>query len=162
MGFLEKVGGFAERAGEKVKKGATGVADKSKLLAEKTKLRSQINSENSNINKAYTELGKKYFELFGHEPSEDFAEIVGRINNSNVHITELQQQLAALEVETTCPKCGAVIRKDQQFCQACGSKTESFVDVSAEDIEVVAEVEKAAEEQSAEEITSDDSDATEE
>ena len=63
------------------------------------------------------------------------------------HIAELQQQLAALEVETTCPKCGASIKKDQQFCQSCGAKQESFVDVSADDIEVVVEVEKAAEDQ---------------
>ena len=158
MGFLEKVGGFAEKAGEKVKKGASGVADKSKLLAEKAKLRSQINTENSNINKAYTEVGKRYFELFGHEPAEDFAELVGKINSSNERIAELQQQLAALEVETTCPKCGATIKKDQQFCQSCGSKMESFVDVTAEDIEVVAEVEKAADEMSAD----DDEDDTEE
>lgn len=161
MGFLEKVGGFAEKAGEKVKKGATGVADKSKLLAEKAKLKSQISSENSNINKAYTELGKKYFELFGHEPSEDFADLVSQINSSNDHIAELQQQLAALEVETTCPKCGANIKKDQSFCQACGAKMESFVDVSADDIEVVAEVEKAAEEQTADDIEAEEFEADE-
>lgn len=149
MGFLEKVGGFAEKAGSKMSKAASGVADKSKLLAEKAKLKSQISSENSAITKAYTELGKKYFEIFGHEPAEDFAETVAKINESNAKIAELQQQLAALEVETVCPKCGASIKKDQQFCQACGSKQESFVDVSAEDIEVVTEVEKAAEDQTA-------------
>lgn len=149
MGFLEKVGGFAGKAGEKMTKAASGVADKSKLLAEKAKLKSQISTENSNINKAYAELGKKYFELCGHEPGEDYAEVVGKINDSMAHIAELQQQLAALEVETTCPKCGAAIKKDQQFCQACGAKQESFVDVSPEDVEVVVEVEKAAEDQSA-------------
>ena len=147
MGFLEKVGGFAEKASERVKKSASDVADKSKLLAEKAKLKSQINSENSNINKAYTELGKKYFEVSGHEPGEEYSEIVTKINDSMSHIAELQQQLAALEVETTCPKCGASIKKDQQFCQSCGAKQESFVDVSADDIEVVVEVEKAAEDQ---------------
>ncbi len=155
MGFLEKVGGFAEKAGEKVKKGASGVADKSKLLAEKAKLRSQISSENSSINKAYTELGKKYFELFAHEPAEDFADIIEKIKNSNNRVSELQQQLAALDVETTCPKCGTVVKKDQTFCQSCGAKQESFVDVSAEDIEVVTEVEKAAEEQTAEDFDDD-------
>lgn len=153
MGFLEKVGGFAEKAGSKVTKAASGVADKSKLLAEKTKLKSQINSENSAITKAYTELGKRYFEIYGHEPAEDFADLVTKINESNAHISDLKQQLAALEVETVCPKCGASIKKDQQFCQSCGAKQECFVDVSAEDIEVVVEVEKAAEEQSAEEVT---------
>ncbi|MCI6583008.1 MAG: zinc ribbon domain-containing protein [Oscillospiraceae bacterium] len=147
MGFLEKVGGFAEKASERVKKSASDVADKSKLLAEKAKLKSQINSENSNINKAYTELGKKYFEVSGHEPGEEYSEIVTKINDSMSHIAELQQQLAALEVETTCPKCGAAVKKDQQFCQSCGAKQESFVDVSADDIEVVVEVEKAAEDQ---------------
>ncbi len=154
MGFLEKVGGLAGRAGEKVSRAASGAADKSKLLMEKTKLKSQISTENSNINKAYSELGKKYFEVCGHNPSEDFADIVEKINNSNAHIAELNQQLAALDVETTCAKCGSVIRKDQQFCQSCGAKQESFVDVSAEDIEAVAEVQSAAEDLAAEEADS--------
>ena len=147
MGFLEKVGGFAGKAGEKITKAASGAADKSKLLAEKAKLKSHISTENSNISKAYTELGKKYFEVFGQDPAEDFAEIVGKINDANAHIAELQQQLAALDVETTCPKCGASIKKDQQFCQSCGAKMESFVDVEPEDLEVVVEdaVEEAKE-----------------
>ncbi len=143
MGFLEKVGGFAGKAGEKISKAASGAADKSKLLAEKAKIKSHISSENSNINKAYSELGKKYFELFGNEPAEDFAEIVNKINEANAHIADLNQQLAALEVETTCPKCGASLKKDQQFCQSCGAKQESFVDVAAED--VVDAVESAVE-----------------
>ena len=141
MGFLEKVGGFAGKAGEKISKAATGAADKSKLLAEKAKLKSHISTENSNISKAYTELGKKYFELFAQNPAEDFAEIVGKINDANAHIAELQQQLAALDVETTCP-----IRKDQQFCQSCGAKMESFVDVAPEDLEVVVEAVEEAKE----------------
>ena len=147
MGFLEKVGGFAGKAGQKITKAASGAADKSKLLAEKAKLKSHISTENSNISKAYTELGKKYFEVFGQDPAEDFAEIVGKINDANAHIAELQQQLAALDVETTCPKCGASIKKDQQFCQSCGAKMESFVDVEPEDLEVVVEdaVEEAKE-----------------
>ena len=149
MGFLEKVGGFAGQAGEKISKAASGAADKSKLLAEKAKIKSHISTENSNINKAYSELGKKYFELFGNEPAEDFAEIVNKINDANAHIAELNQQLAALEVETTCPKCGASLRKDQQFCQSCGAKQESFVDVAAED--VVDAVEAAVED-----VTSED------
>ena len=73
---------------------------------------------------------------------------MAKINESMNRISNLQQQLAALEVETTCPKCGSTIKKDQQFCQSCGSKLESFVEVSPDDVEVVTEVEKAASDQS--------------
>lgn len=147
MGFLDKVGRFAEKAGENMAKAATGVADKSKTLAEKTKLKSQINNEKSSINKAYAELGKKYYELSGINPAPEYMEFVSQIKASMVHIEELEQQIAALEIESTCPKCGAAMRRDQQFCQACGSRTENFVDVPASAVEVVPEVERAAENQ---------------
>ncbi len=137
MGFFDKAGKFAEKAGEKMARAASGVADKSKLLAEKTKLKSQISTENSNINKAYTELGKRYFEVSGENPSAEYESIISGIKTSMAHITELQQQIAALETENTCSKCGAPLKKDQQFCQTCGTKQENYVDIPAADVEVV-------------------------
>lgn len=137
MGLLDNVGKFAERAGAKIGQAASGVADKSKVLAEKTKLKGQISTENSNINKAYTELGKRYFEISGSNPSAEFESIVGNIKASMAHIEELQQQIAAIDSENTCPNCGAALKKDQQFCQTCGNRTSSYVDVPASDVEVV-------------------------
>ena len=134
MSFFDKAGKFAEKAGEKMARAASGVADKSKLLAEKTKLKSQINSENSNINKAYTELGKRYFEISGENPSAEYEAV----------ITELQQQIAALETENTCPKCGSPMKKDQQFCQTCGTRQENYVDIPAADVEVVQNAENVS------------------
>lgn len=144
-GFAEKAGGFAGKAGEKMKQAASEAADKSKLLAEKAKIKSKISTENSNVTKAYTELGKKYFEISGLNPSEEYIDAVDKIKESMARISELQQQLAALEIENTCPKCGTTLKKDQQFCQACGTKLENFVDVPY--TEVVEEVEKAVDDQ---------------
>lgn len=137
MGFLEKLGKATEKAGEKVAKAASGVADKSKILAEKTKLKSQVSSENSRINKTYTELGKKYFEISGENPGAEYQEYIVLIKDSMRHIAELQQQIAALDTDTTCPSCGATLKKDQQFCQACGARQENYVEVQASDVEVV-------------------------
>ncbi len=144
MSFFDKAGKFAEKAGEKMARAASGVADKSKLLAEKTKLKSQINSENSNINKAYTELGKRYFEISSENPSAEYEAIIIEIKASMAHITELQQQIAALETENTCPKCGSPMKKDQQFCQTCGTRQENYVDIPASDVEVVQNTENVS------------------
>ncbi|MDO5560957.1 MAG: zinc-ribbon domain-containing protein [Oscillospiraceae bacterium] len=137
MGFLEKLGKATEKAGEKVAKAASGVADKSKILAEKTKLKSQVNSENSRINKTYAELGKKYFEISGENPAPEYQEFIVSIKDSMRHVAELQQQIAALDTDTTCPSCGATLKKDQQFCQACGARQENYVEVPAGDVEVI-------------------------
>ena len=137
MGLFDNMGKFAERAGAKIGQAASGVADKSKTLAEKTKLKSQISNENSNINKAYAELGKRYFEIAGNNPAAEFESIISAIKASMAHIEELQQQIAAIEAENTCPNCGAALKKDQQFCQSCGQRTGSYVDVPQADVEVV-------------------------
>lgn len=145
MGILDRAGKFAEKAGAKIGQAASGVADKSKIIAEKTKLKSQISTENSNINKAYAELGKKYYEVAGSNPAAEYESIVSAIKASMAHIEELQQQIASIDAENTCPNCGAAIKKDQQFCQACGHRTASFVDVPASDVEVVSEKNNTAE-----------------
>lgn len=145
MGFFDKVKEISGSVSENVAKAASGAADKTKVTIEKTKLKGQIKTEKTNIEKQYAEIGKKYFELMGHNPSEDYAPMVDIINESLNKINVIQQQLDALEAENTCPHCGTVLKKDQQFCQTCGAKQECYVEVPISDVEVVSQAVDEAE-----------------
>lgn len=144
MGFFDKGKMFAEKAGEKIGKAADSAKSTAKLTIEKQKLKNQISSENSSINKTYSELGKKYYEQSGMNPAPEYESYVNSIRDSFERIEDLKLQIQALENDNTCPQCGAPMKKDQQFCQACGSRQDGLSDVPDDSIEVAAEIKDAA------------------
>ena len=145
MGFLDRGKIFAERAGEKIGKAADSAKSTAKLTIEKQKLKNQISAENNSISKTYSDLGKKYYEQSGMNPAPEYEPFVNSIRVSFERIEDLRLQIQALENDNTCPQCGAPMKKDQQFCQACGARQDGLTDVPDASIEVAAEVKDAAE-----------------
>lgn len=130
MGFKDTM----EHLGQKVGGTVAKVQDSTKTFAEKTKLKSKINSENDKINKIYASIGKKYVEMFGENPSEEFAGFITEINESNQLIKTYNVQLAAFDDTIYCTNCGSQISKDSEFCSKCGAKQEVPV---AQNVEIV-------------------------
>ncbi len=130
MGFKEKI----DQLGQKVGGAVAKAQDSTKTFTEKTKLKSKINAENDKINKLYASIGKKYVEMFGTNPSEEFAGFISEINASNELIKSYNVQLAALDDVLYCTSCGAQIPKDSEFCSKCGAKQEIPV---VQNVEVV-------------------------
>lgn len=144
MSFLQKVGQISGKVGEKAVTACSEVADKTKLMAKRNKIKSKINSEQSAITKQYTNIGKKYFEIFASTPSKEFIEMVDAINASNATIEELNKELEALKEDVTCSGCGITMKRDQQFCPACGTRQENYTaepeDSEAEIVETIGEI----------------------
>lgn len=157
MDIMESVKGLAEKVGDTFERGAKRVSEKSKKLAEKSKVKREIATLESEINKAYTDIGKKYVELHAAEPGEEYAESVDIIKNNTDRVEKFKQLLASMNEKQLCAGCGAVVSKDQAFCDKCGTKIEpmevpiieGFNDVPAEDESESAE--GAAEEETTEE-----------
>jgi hypothetical protein len=120
MGLKDKMEHFGQKVGGTVAK----VQDSTKTFAEKTKLKSKINAENDKINKIYASIGKKYIEIFGENPSEEFAGFITEINEANQLIKDYNVQLAAFDDAIYCTNCGSQISKDSEYCSKCGAKQE--------------------------------------
>lgn len=146
MGFKDTV----EKVGHKFGGAVAKVQDSTKTFTEKTKIKSKINAEKDKINKIYASIGKKYVEMFGENPSEDFAGFISEINEANELIKTYNVQLAAFDDTIYCTNCGSQIAKDSEYCSKCGAKQEIPV---VQDVETVepAEVIEVPEETAADE-----------
>ena len=135
MGILDSVKNIAGSVGNTVSKGAKSVSENSKKLAEKSKINREIKMLEADINNSYLEIGKKYFETISSAPAEEYAFDVENIIAKNQQLEEAKKALMELEDKHSCPQCGAVVYREQKFCDKCGSKLEEWTKV-----EVVEEV----------------------
>jgi len=127
MGFMDKLKGFAGDAGDAISKGAKNVTDSSKKMVEKTKLKNKISKLEEDIEKKYTEIGKQYFKVNSANPSEEYADMVNFIVESQNKISEIQAEIVAMDNKYICPTCGAGIPENAKFCSSCGAKFEKPV-----------------------------------
>ena len=109
MGFMDSVKGFAEKVGDKVESGVKSVSDNSKKMAERSKIKREIAMLEGEVNNAYLAIGKKFVEL---------------IKSKSERAEKFKELLASLDDNQTCTGCGAVISKEQKFCDKCGTKVE--------------------------------------
>lgn len=122
MGFVESVKDIAGKFGESVERGAKTVSNSSKKFAEKTKMKREIARVQSDINTDYIELGKVMLEKIADDPDSEYASIAADIREKTDKLEELKAMLMTLEDKMTCSSCGAHIRKDQAYCDKCGTK----------------------------------------
>ncbi|MBR1592773.1 MAG: zinc ribbon domain-containing protein [Ruminococcus sp.] len=130
MGFMDKVKDFADKASDSVMKGAKNASDGVKKLQEKSDYKRKISVCESEIKDAYVEIGRRYFEA--NPESAEFSELYQIIIDNNAKMNEYKEQLAAMDDKASCPSCGASIAKDAKFCDKCGARIETPVEIQTE------------------------------
>ncbi len=108
--------------GKKISATGQNVMTKAKGMADITGLKSQISSEEKKTEMYYQNLGKQYYELQQDEPMAELEELVDMIKNSYKKISEIREEIAAIENARTCPVCGSILEDDMIFCIGCGTK----------------------------------------
>ena len=122
MSFLEGIGKFGEKVGETVAKSAGNARDKSKIIMEKQKLKNKQNKIESQMNANLLELGKRYYDLCCELPVDDVQELVNAIAQAKNDIAQIEAEIKALSPNSYCINCGKELRKDQLYCDVCGTK----------------------------------------
>lgn len=123
MGFLEEAGKFVEKSGKKIVKLADETKDNANIAIEKGKIKRQITAEKANIEKDLAEIGKIFYRQNMQNPPEEYSAAFRSINVSEKNISALNLKLTNLDKETTCTGCGSKVKKEQKFCQVCGTRT---------------------------------------
>jgi DNA-directed RNA polymerase subunit RPC12/RpoP len=102
------------------------ITEKPGELLEINRLNKAIGAEEDKIQDTFLAMGKSIFETCGKgEPiPPELVEHCDKIKAAKVKVDELKVQKLRLQDKKLCPKCGAELDINQQFCSVCGAKQE--------------------------------------
>lgn len=111
---------------DEIKKGAKDAAaftvKKTEELTSLAKLKLALHNEETKLEKCYSEIGEHYYN-FQRKEEDHAAEIAALLleaDELNAKIAELKAQLATLQNDVICKKCGEQIPVEASFCPICG------------------------------------------
>ena len=114
MASLEEFGNTISRMGKDAVKKAQDMADV-------VTLKGKIQKERGVLKETYEKLGELYVEHFAAQPHTDaFRELCQRADASKKTIEEQKAQIRRLQGIRLCESCGAVAKRSDLFCPACG------------------------------------------
>ena len=105
---------------------------KTEELTNLAKLKLAIHTEETKLDKCYSEIGSLYYD-FQRKEEDHAAEIAAlslEADELNSKLADLRSQLAALQNDVICGKCGAQIPVEATFCPVCGNKQNAEEDVN--------------------------------
>lgn len=115
MAFFDELG---KAISGKSREAATKVRDLTEIL----QLKSKMSSEKEKVNKAYINLGKAYYDMHEASAEEEYPEDFETIRAGLLRISELEEEIIALEGTRICAECGAKVEKGAAFCGQCGAQ----------------------------------------
>ena len=122
MTFFDEIGRtLADRGME--------AAQRAKGVAEVLQMKGQISAENSKVKELYGAIGALYFKKHREDPDDEYQMFFPEIEETLVHIAELEARVREVEGTYCCGSCGSPLRKDDMFCSKCGmpvAKEEEF------------------------------------
>ncbi len=126
---------------DEITKGAKDAAaftmKKTEEITNLAKIKLAIHSEEAKLEKCYSEIGQLYYD-FQRKEEDHAAEIAALLLEADELITKLdalKAQLAALQNDVICQKCGTQIPVEATFCPVCGSKQNEEEDTTSSDAE---------------------------
>ena len=115
MAFFDELG---KAISGKSREAATKVRDLTEIL----QLKSKMSSEKEKVNKAYINLGKAYYDMHEASAEEEYPEDFETIRAGLLKISEVEEEIIALEGTRICAECGAKVEKGAAFCGQCGAQ----------------------------------------
>jgi ribosomal protein L40E len=110
-----------ESFGRKASESTAKVVQKAQELSEISKYNMLISDEERNIEDIYYQAGKIYISLHRNDYETEFAEVFGKLDESEKNIENYRKQIQNIKGVTCCEKCGAEVPVNAAFCSSCGA-----------------------------------------
>ena len=139
---------FFEDLGKKLGETAESVTAIASDAVELQKLKHQIRNLARGNSYDLEDLGRAVYQKFqeGSLEDETATELCGAIQEREEQIQVLNDKIAIIKGEQTCPVCGRTVSKEMTYCPYCGTKMPEFPQAEEEEAEDVGEaVEEAVE-----------------
>ena len=120
--LLDRVRDTAAGAADAANQTARAAGKKAGQMVDVAKLNVQLFDLNGEYNEVLRQLGQVMMDTHrGLESDGDkISPLLSRADELTGKITELKDRIAALRQSKTCPACGAVCGREDQFCRRCG------------------------------------------
>lgn len=91
-------------------------------MVDVAKLNVQLFDLSGEYNDVLRQLGEMMYQAHKGESQDDdqVTRLLAQADELAGKIAEVKERIAALRLSRTCPNCGAVCGKDDQFCRRCG------------------------------------------
>ena len=120
MGFFDDLGDTLVSAGKDVSK-------KAKDLSGVAKLNLDIKAKEDFVQRQYAEIGRQYYEAHKDDDAVEFEQMAS-IEEALESIEDMRRDLLMIKGAKKCPKCGAQVPEEAEFCSKCGTKLDIFED----------------------------------
>lgn len=120
--LLDRVRDTAVGAADAANQTARAAGKKAGQMVDVAKLNVQLFDLNGEFNEVLRQLGQVMYDTH-HGQAEDGEQITALLDRADElsgKTAELKERIAALRQSKTCPACGAVCGRDDQFCRRCG------------------------------------------
>lgn len=120
MAIFDKLGETLVSAGKEV-------TQKAKDISGVAKLNLDIKAKEDFVQKQYAEIGKLYYEAHKDDVEIEFEQFTV-IDEALEAVETMKKELLELKGAKKCPKCGAQVPENSEFCSSCGTKLDIFED----------------------------------
>ena len=120
--LLDRVRNTAVGAADAANQTARIAGKKAGQMVDVAKLNVQLFDLNGEFSEVLRQLGQVMYDAHrGQEADGEIAAaLLERADELSGRVEELKERIAALRQSKTCPACGAVCGRDDQFCRRCG------------------------------------------
>ena len=120
--LLDRVRNTAVGAADAANQTARIAGKKAGQMVDVAKLNVQLFDLNGEFSEVLRQLGQVMYDTHrGQEADGEItAALLERADELSGRVEELKERIAALRQAKTCPACGAVCGRDDQFCRRCG------------------------------------------
>ena len=120
--LLDRIRSTAAGAADSAQQTARVAGKRAGQMVDVAKLNVQLFDLSGEYNDVLRQLGEVMYQAHkGESQDEDkVSQLLVQADELAGKIAELKERIAALRQSRTCPSCGAVCGKDDQFCRRCG------------------------------------------